>query len=178
MKSTSASSSSATRLASAADVPARRISAYRSSRCCATSSRISASRDAGRFRSASRWRSSAFQSGMFELRDPSNRVDELFPGGTLRPQHRPALGGDAVIAAAPFARALDPASLNPPALFEPVEQRIERRRLEPHAAERSLLDELADLVAVSRAMLDERQCQQRGAAFLELAVERRSEVHM
>ena len=58
-------------------------------------------------------------------------------------------------------------------MLEPVQQRIERCRLEPDPPLRALVDQLADLVTVAGPVLDQRQDQEFGAAFLELAIEAR-----
>src|SRR5882762_626207 len=113
----------------------------------------------------------AFQSGMFGLRDLVNGVDELAPVVTLCGEHVPAFGGQAVEAAPALARLLDPLARDPPALLEAIEEGIEGGDLELEAAAGACLDQLADLVAVARARLDERQDQQLGAAFLQLAIE-------
>jgi ATP-binding cassette subfamily B protein len=53
-------------------------------------------------------------------------------------------------------------------LFEPVQQRVERRHLEGNRAIRPLFDQLADVVAVPRGLVDQGEHQQGGAAALEL----------
>src|SRR3954471_1216825 len=108
---------------------------------------------------------------MFRPRDPLNRLDELAPVIALRGQHLAAFRSQPIEAPAALARLLDPASRDPAALLEAVEQRVQRGHLELQPPAGSLLDQLADLVAMPRAGLDQRQDQQLGAAFLHLAIE-------
>src|SRR4051812_27695803 len=110
-------------------------------------------------------------SGMFGSRNLFDRVDELAPIVPLCRQDVAPLRGQAVETAAPFARLLDPLAGDPAALLEAVEQRIERGDLELQPPAGSLFDQLADLVAMPRPRLDQRQDQQLGAALLELPVE-------
>src|SRR5262249_15226671 len=74
------------------------------------------------------------------------------------------------VAPAPLSRLLDPAALQPTALLEPVQERVERGDVEAHQAVRAGGDELADLVAVARPRLDEGQDEQLRAALDELLV--------
>src|SRR3712207_5459433 len=99
---------------------------------------------------------------MFDSRDASDGLDELKPRVALRRQNLLALGRQAVVAASALARLLDPATLNPAALLKPVEQRVERRDVEAQQPARALLDEAPDLVAVARAVFDEREDEQFG----------------
>src|SRR3954463_4216055 len=169
--SSSSSSASAIRTASSSLVPSSRNSWYRSSRCCASSSITSRSRAGRSDRRASRAASRRFQSGMFGPRDELNRLDELAPVITLRGEHLAAFCRQPIKAPAALARLLDPSPRDPAALFEPVEERIERGHLELQPPAGSLLDQLADLVAMPCAGLDQRKDQQLGAAFLHLAIE-------
>ena len=83
-------------------------------------------------------------------------------------QHRAAGVGDAVIAPPPLAGLFHPASLDPAAILHPVERGVEGGQREPQVAVRSLFDQLGNLVAVMRFVLDHRQDQDLGAAFLGL----------
>jgi hypothetical protein len=56
-------------------------------------------------------------------------------------------------------------------MLEPVEQRIERGCLEADLPSRALVDQLADLITMAGPVLDQRQDEELGAAFLELAIE-------
>src|SRR3982751_6388312 len=108
---------------------------------------------------------------MFGPRDQLNRLDELAPVITLRGEHLAAFCRQPIKAPAALAGLLDPPSRDPAALLEPIEQRVERGHFELQPPAGSLLDQLADLVAMARASLDERQDQQLGAALLHLAIE-------
>src|SRR5947209_6764019 len=114
---------------------------------------------------------SGFHSGMFGLRNLRDRVDELPPVIALRGEDALALGRQTIEAPPAFAGLLDPLARNPSPFLEPVEQRIERRDLEFQASAGALLDQLADLVAVARARVHEREDQELGAAFLQFALE-------
>src|SRR5688572_13110365 len=98
---------------------------------------------------------SGFQSGMTDPGDTAQRHDELFPAAALAGEHAAAGGRDAVEAAAPLARLLDPAPLNQLPALEAIEHGIERGDVELEHALRSLFDQLADLVAVPGAVLDQ-----------------------
>src|ERR1039457_3287271 len=145
--------------------------------CCASSSTISASRVGSTSSCAIAAVIAPDQSGMFELRDPSHRVDEGAPRSAALLKTLPAGRCDPVVAAPPLSGLLDPAALEESAPFEAVEQRIERRNVQTKDAIRPPFDQLRDLVTVPRPPLDERQDQKLGAPFLELAIERRR-VHM
>src|SRR3954470_13509933 len=108
---------------------------------------------------------------MFRPRDQLNRLDELAPVITLRGEHLAPFCRQAIKAPAALAGLLDPSSRDPAALLQPAEQWVERGHLELQPPAGSLVDQLADLVAMPRASLDQREDQQLGAAFLHLAVE-------
>src|SRR5437870_13552234 len=108
---------------------------------------------------------------MLESGDAIDSADELAPAVALLGEDGGASRRELVVAAAALARLLDPAPLNPAALLEAVEQRIQRRDAEAEHAARARLDQLAQLVAVARLRFDERQDEQLGAALLQLAVE-------
>src|SRR5687767_1878567 len=65
-------------------------------------------------------------SGMFGSRDLFYCLDESTPVVTLRGEDVPAFGGEAIEPAPAFAGLFDPLSRDPAALFEPVEQGIQR----------------------------------------------------
>src|SRR5687768_6030952 len=110
---------------------------------------------------------------MVERGDAVDGGDEIAPAAALGSEHPPSLCGEAVEAAPALARFLDPGAANPAALLEPVEERVEGGDVELQRAARARLDQLADLVAVPRASVGQRQDQELRAPFLELAVERR-----
>src|SRR5579862_2855728 len=114
---------------------------------------------------------------MLESGDAVDGFDELAPGGALRVEHLRALGRQAVVAAPALARLLDPASLNPAALLEAIEQRIERGDAEAQEAARADFDQLAEVVSLAWLIGDEREDQQLGAPLFQLAIEHRG-LHM
>src|SRR5688572_9302168 len=134
---------------------------------------ISASRVGVSESEASRARrcSRQFGSGMVDSRDQAHRVDEGFPRFALAGENAAPLGGEAVEPAPPLAGFLHPLSLEPSALFEAIQQRIQRRDVEFELPGRLRLDELADLVSVTRARLDDGEDDELGGALLELSVE-------
>src|SRR5215831_5356812 len=168
----SRASASAARRASSAERPSRRSSSKRSSRCWPSSSPISSWRAGSRSRPSSSARISLAQSAKFCRRDAIHRLDEGPPDAALLPENSPAGGRDPVIAAPPLPGLLHPAALHEAARFETIQQGVERRDVERERAAGALLDQLADLVPVTPALLDQRQDQQPGAPLLELAVQR------
>src|SRR5262245_55805258 len=100
--------------------------------------------------------------------DARERVDELLPAGAVAGEHAPALGRDAIEPAAALAGFLDPAPDDESALLQPVEHGVERGDVELEDAVGALVDELADLVAVAGALLDEREHEELGAPLLEV----------
>src|SRR5262249_42615495 len=108
---------------------------------------------------------------MFQTCDSIYRLNESAPAAALGGQHLLSRGRQPVVAAPALAGLLDPAPLYPAAFFKPVQQRIQRGNVEPHHPARPDLDQLADLVAVPRAILDKRKNQQFGAALLKLPIQ-------
>src|SRR5579872_3077006 len=139
------------RRACSSAVPSRRSSENRSSACCASSSTISASRSGASFKGATWRRMAFFQSGIFHPGDAMDGLDERLPAFALPGQDLTALGGQTVVAAAALALFFHPASLNPAALFQAVEQGIERSGVKAEGARGALFDQLADFVAVTGA---------------------------
>src|SRR6266540_2459051 len=92
-----------------------------------------------------------FQSGMFPSRHQAHGLDELVPGLALSGQHTLTCRRQPIEAAPALARLLNPRPLDPAALLEPIEQRIERIEVEHEPPARQRLDQLAKLVAVSGA---------------------------
>src|SRR6476661_6014100 len=75
-------------------------------------------------------------------------VEEVAPDLSPYAEHGPPLGGEAIEAAAALAGLLHPAPFDPAALFELVQKRVQRRRLELEPAVRPLVDQLRDFVAM------------------------------
>src|SRR5215475_11577733 len=119
-------SANAKRTASSGDAPPAISSRQRSSRCCASSSTISASRAGERRNDVRRGRTCRDQSGMFASGYTPHRLDECFPCLLLLSQHAAPFRGDLVETAAALLCLLDPGALDPPALFETVQQGVER----------------------------------------------------
>src|SRR5262249_47802392 len=110
-------------------------------------------------------------SGIFDSCNPVDRANELAPGAALRGEDGGARRRETVVASPALAGLFDPPPLNPAAFLEAVEERIERGDAKRDDAARADLDQLAQVVAMPRLVLDERQDQQLGAALLQLAVE-------
>src|SRR5262249_16959967 len=118
--------------ASSGVAPRATSSRHRSSKCCASSSAISTSRDGERRSDARRGRMSGLQSGMFSSRDQPNGLYELVPGLALSQQHATSRRRQPIEAAPALAGLLDPGACDPPPLLEAIEQRIERVEMEHH----------------------------------------------
>src|SRR5579864_3327021 len=81
------------------------------------------------------------------------------------------LGREAIKTAIALAGLLDPAALEPPPALEPKQRRIQRGKGKGQPPARPRLNQLADVVAVSRPRLDERQHEHLNAALFQLGVE-------
>ena len=79
---------------------------------------------------ARRGRRCSVQSGMVDSRDETHGVDERLPGIALAGEDAAALGGQTVEAAPSLAGLLHPPALQPPAFFQPIQERIERGDVE------------------------------------------------
>src|SRR5689334_9530830 len=101
---------------------------------------ISASRVGGRSVPARRFLISSLKSGILDSGDQADGFDELAPTFALRGENFPARRGEPVITAAALSWLLDPATADPAAFLEAIEQRIERRDIEPERAARTQLD--------------------------------------
>src|SRR6476646_4235776 len=102
---------------------------------------------------------------------PGDTVDgrhERLPALALRLERRAAGGRETVEAPAPLAGLLHPAADDPAALLHAVEQRIERRDIEGEDALGTRLDELLELIAMSRLDFQQRQDEELRAPFLQL----------
>src|SRR5262245_6702444 len=154
-----ASSASSVCVASCGVAPLATSSRQRSSRCCCSSSTMSDSRSGLRRSEASRARSSGDQSGasscMFALRDEADGLDERRPDFALAHELAAAFAREVVEAPAALAGFLDPRALDPAALFQAVEQRVQGVHVEFELAARAGFDELAQVVAVAGAGVEE-----------------------
>src|SRR5262245_14531328 len=127
--------------ASSGETPPATSCRHRSSRCCESSSTISASRAGGSATFLKRARISGPQSGMFASCYQAHGFDERLPRLLLAREDAAAVRGQPVESPPSLAGLLDPCPLDPPALLEPVEQRIERVDVEHEAAGRARLDQ-------------------------------------
>src|SRR5687767_7751621 len=134
---------------------------------------ISASR-AGLNRSAARRgrRCSVHESsGMIGPRDEIHGVHKRFPRDALPGEHAPSFGRQTVEAPSPLSYFLDPTSLQPSALFQSIQKRIQRRDVELQLPARARLDELADLVSVTWTRFKDRENDELCRSLFQLAVE-------
>src|SRR5262245_9567127 len=106
---------------------------------------------------------------MAHSRKRCDRAHESLPSLSLLRENAMTFCGQAVETSAPLTGLLDPSPFQPAALFEPIEQRVQRRNVELDLAARLGLDELADLVAVPSTHFDAGQDDQLCGAFLQLA---------
>src|SRR5689334_14542473 len=110
---------------------------------------------------------------MVDSRDPADRLGERTPRAALRFEDLRSRCGQGVVAAAALPGLLDPASLDPAAFLEAIQQRIERCHAELEDAVGLGLDQLAQVVAVARLVLEQREDEELGASLLQLAIESR-----
>src|SRR5207302_2599345 len=96
------------------------------------------------------------QSGIAGAGNAGDGRDERLPALALRGERAAAARRDAVEAAAPFTRLLDPAADDPALVFQPVEQRVQGGHVETQDALGAGRDELRELVTMSGLVLDER----------------------
>src|SRR5262245_48946049 len=108
---------------------------------------------------------------MVVSRDQRHCAHEALPGFSLAREHSAAFGRQRVEAATALPGFLDPLALQPAALLEPIQQRIQRCDMKLQLAARARLDELADLVAVTRPGLEDREDDQLRRTLLELAIQ-------
>ena len=109
----------------------------------------------------------------WNARDTIERQEEGLPHRALARENLPSGRGQLVVAPPPLARALDPSTVDEALVLEPVQRGIERRDVEVDGAVRPLFDEPADLVAVARTLLEQRQDQDFSATALQLAFKER-----
>src|SRR5262245_42856079 len=108
---------------------------------------------------------------MIASRDEPHRVDERLPGLALTRQHAAPFRRQLIEAAPALPGLLHPLALKPAALLEAIQQRIERRQVELQLPARAAFDQLAELVAVTRTALNNRQDDQLRRPFLQFAIE-------
>src|SRR5262245_9134129 len=125
-----------------------------------------------------RLRISALQSRISHPHDVAHRGDELAPALALRVEDRATVFGDGVVASAPLPRAFDPSTGDPAALFHAIEQGIERGDVKGEDAARPRLDELRDLVSMSRLGVEEREDEEFGAAFFQFGGKHGADIYV
>src|SRR5215510_12458554 len=109
---------------SSSEAPLLTARSYSCSRCCESSSTISASRAGDNWSSDSLALISALKSGMLNPGDQVDGFDELTPPGPLLRQHVPARGCQAIVAPPALTRLFNPAATNPIPFFQSIKQRI------------------------------------------------------
>src|SRR5439155_24460021 len=109
-------------------------------------------------------------------REIANQLEEVLPFLPLGRQHLTAFSRDPVVAAPALSRFFNPPALDPLALFELVEGGVQRGEVERERPAGSLNDELRQLVAVPRLVVEERKHDQFGGALLGFA-DRAGELH-
>ena len=92
------------------------------------------------------------------------------PVGPLALENVFPFGCQPIVTTAPLAGFLDPPSGNQSPPFQAVEHGVERGDVEFEQAVRTVFDELADLIPMTSAVLDERKDQQLRAAFFQFPV--------
>ena len=118
-----------------------------------------------------RFRMRGFQSGIFRSRDEVNGFHKCLPALALAGQYGAAFGRELVIAPAALAGFFDPKPLDPIALFQAIEERVERRRVKAQRAFGAQVDEFADLVAVPGDGFEKRENEQLSAALLPFGID-------
>src|SRR6266576_3679885 len=156
--------------ASSSEAPPLTARSYSCSRCCESSSTISASRTGVNWSSARRSLISTLKSGMLNPGDQVDSFDELTPAGALLRQHVFARGRQAIVAAPALTRLFNPAATDPVPFLKSIKQRIKGSDIESNRAARTQLDQLANLVSVSGTIFQPGQNHQFGAPFLEFAI--------
>src|SRR3989442_2860104 len=164
--------SSAICRASASDAPSRIAAACSSARWHASSSTTSS--ESSRHSRFARSRTSAFhcrrsRSRITDSSEIPNQLEEQPPFLALRREHFAAFGRDLVITPAPLPRLLDPAALDPFAFFELVEGCVERCEVEGERAAGAILDQLRQLVAVPRFIVEKCEHDELRRALLRFA---------
>src|SRR5690348_16542904 len=118
----------------------------------------------------SRSRTIAFQSGILDSRNAPYRFCELQPTLPLRRQHLASRRRQPIKTPPPLPGFLHPAALNPTTPFEPVQQRIQGRHLKRERPLRTRRNQLADFIAMPRALFNQRQDQQLRAALFKFTL--------
>jgi hypothetical protein len=118
-----------------------------------------------------RSRMGSVQSGIFVSGNAADGLDEGLPPVAALDEHFAAGGSESVIAATALSGFFDPAALNPAAVLEAVEERVEGGDAEFDGAAGAGFDELGDFVTVALLCFEKGEDEEFGAAFFEIAVE-------
>src|SRR5712671_7268095 len=110
------------------------------------------------------------QSGIFRLRDAVDGVDQVEPGGALCLETPFSPRREPVKATPPLSGLFHPSPLDQSPRLQAIEQGIKRCYVELQYAVRALLDQLADLVAMPRSMLDQGQYEQFSTALFQFPI--------
>src|SRR5688500_12022347 len=129
------------------------------------------SRSAVRVSSERRARTYAVQSRTAALHHRVDGGNVLAPRSALLVQHAASFCRQPVETAFALTGTLDPASLDQATAFEPEQRWIQRRERKRQPAAGAGLDQLADLISVPRARLEQRQDQHLDAALLQFRSE-------
>src|SRR5690348_16178291 len=159
------------RVASSSLNPRARSASYRSPRCCASSSTISSSRPGSRRASARCLRTSLRQSRILHPRDLADGSHELLPAVPLCLERPLTTCRDAVVAPPPLTGLLHPSPLDPPSALHAIEHRVQRRDVKVQHAVGARLDQPAQIVAVPRLVLEQREDEKFGAPSLQFGRE-------
>src|SRR5215470_8559614 len=159
------SSSSTFSRASSSDAPPLSARSYSCSRCCESSSTISASRVGDNWSSDNGALISALKSGMLDPRDQVDGFDKLTPASALLRQDVFASRGETIVSAPALAGLFNPAAPNPIPFLKSIKQWIKRGDVESNRATRTQLDQLANLVSMPSTIFQQGQNHQFGAAL-------------
>jgi len=94
---------------------------------------------------------------MFNPRDSADSADKFPPALALLRKSFLTLRRQTVVTPPSLIGLFDPATMNQAALFEAVEQGIQRSDVEAQAAPGTGFDELPDVVTVARLVLEQRE---------------------
>jgi hypothetical protein len=107
---------------------------------------------------------------MLNSSDEADGFDELAPAFPLRLKNLFAGRSEPIIATPALSGFLDPASTNPAAFLEAIEEGIKGSDVEAQGTARTELDELADIVAMAGPVFHEGENEELGAALLQFAI--------
>src|SRR5687767_9579090 len=116
---------------------------------------------------------SCSQLRMLDPRHAIDRLREVLPDRSLPLEHAAAARRQTVITAPPLTGLLHPAAFDHALRFEAIERRIERGDVKGDGAVGSLVDQLADFIAMTLALFEQRQDQQLGTTALQLPLQHR-----